>query len=365
MKKHRTKSILLSMAAGAIVLSSTFISSPARAENSNRSPGDTISAPAPLSPELKAARRDHGLTKEKLDQNGGDPILAKYWTPERMAKAIPVDVPSGSIGRPNKAEIETKGSRPQERDKSVMKPTAPKNRREARKTEKSAVTNFSETNGKIFFRDAKDGVDYVCSGSAISSESRRLVSTAGHCVHGGPGGTWHQNWVFIPGYHNGAKPYGMFSARTFRTFNEWIQNGQSFRGFNSDVAFVTTYANSYGRVVDAVGGHGLWIGGSLDFDVSLFGYPMNLNNGEIMWACWGRSGVMAEKGYWFPAISGCNFGGGASGGPWLYQYNNTTGLGYLRTLSSFGPRESPDFIAGPYFDSRVETLYWESNGDWF
>ena len=55
-----------------------------------------------------------------------------------------------------------------------------------------------------------------------------------------------------------------------------------------------------------------------------------------------------------------NFGGGDSGGPWLVDYNSSNGLGYIRTVSSFGPG-SPAFIAGPNFDSRTSALYAVAN----
>jgi hypothetical protein len=32
-----------------------------------------------------------------------------------------------------------------------------------------------------------------------------------------------------------------------------------------------------------------------------------------------------------------NFGAGASGGSWLVDYNSSNGLGYIRTVTSFGP----------------------------
>lgn len=75
-----------------------------------------------------------------------------------------------------------------------------------------------------------------------------------------------------------------------------------------------------------------------------FGYPSNLNNGERMWACWERT----TTHYWwlsqFPKIAGCNFGGGSSGGPWLDDYSNSTGLGHVRSVTSFGPKITPTIV---------------------
>lgn len=59
----------------------------------------------------------------------------------------------------------------------------------------------------------------------------------------------------------------------------------------------------------------------------------------------------------WPAIPtlNCDFGGGASGGPWLRDYNHTNGLGYAISVTSqigaFG------INTGPYLDDALWTLY--------
>ena len=366
MSGKTTKSTLSSLVLGALAFTALFTAPSAYADATDSPPsGETASVFAPLSPDVVSSKADRKYSPEEFDDIGGDPRVIEYWTPERMAEAIPVETPVGPDTQTvEPGEVEWSAS--QETHETVVAEPA-----EATDTHKYAmpkttpVTNFTKTNGKVFYRNATNGLNYVYSGSSINSGSKRLVSTAGHCVHGGPGGTWHQNWVFVPAYFDGSRPYGTFSAKTLRTFTDWINYGESGRGFNSDVAFVTTYANASGsRVVNAVGGHGLWNGGSRTFDVSVFGYPANLNNGQRMWACWGTSGSRWIGAYHFSSISGCDFGGGASGGPWLYQYSNNSGLGYLRTVNSFGPRGSTAYIAGPYFDSRVVDLYNTANGDW-
>ena len=83
-----------------------------------------------------------------------------------------------------------------------------------------------------------------------------------------------------------------------------------------------------------------------------------------MWACWGTSGTGWLGVYEFIQIAGYNFGGGSSGGPWLDEYSNTTGLGYVRSVTSNGPTDSTAYIQGPYFDSRVNDLFVAANNDW-
>lgn len=293
----------------------------------------------------------------------GDPIVTAYWTPERMNSAIPADTPTSTtevnrqideLEQPALAdEPVTDGSSPVTAILNAITPQAV-----------TPVTNFSKTNGKVFFRNQTDGKDYVCSGASVNSRSKRLVVTAGHCVHGGPGKDWHTNWIFAPGYSNGAT-YGTYQAATLRTLNNWINYGESGRGFNSDVAFVTTYSGSTSgdTVVNAVGGHGFRWGGGTGFDVSIFGYPTNLSGGQSMWACWGSSQTGWNGLYKFNHITGCDFGGGSSGGPWLDEYSNTTGLGYVRSVTSNGPADN-SYLRGPYFDSRVNDLFVAANKDW-
>jgi V8-like Glu-specific endopeptidase len=304
--------------------------------------------------------------------------VTEYWTAERMEKAIPADELEGdgtgqefgalaSATSPDESPAPSDDS---DSPKVIAEPVppaeAPAGTQAPASAESSPVeAGDSPTNGKVFFRNQQDGRDYVCSGSAVNSASKRLVITAGHCVHGGPGETWHANWVFAPGYDHGPGPEATFAAASFRAFDEWITYGASGRGFSSDVAFVTTQDNENGETVaDAVGGHGLATGGSREFDASIFGYPVNLDAGERMWTCTGTTGTQQIDTFLFPSISGCDFGPGSSGGPWLAEYDDSTGRGYVRSVTSFGPSNSTAYISGPHFDERVEELYEAAADDW-
>lgn len=229
------------------------------------------------------------------------------------------------------------------------------------------ATGATRTNGKVFFRKS-DGNDYMCSGSVVGSKSHNTVITAGHCVYEGPNKGWHSNWVFIPDYNHGSRPYGTFQARIMRTYNDWIQNGPSGKGFNSDVAFVNTFNNEKGqKLTDTVGGHGIVTGGSYGFDATVYGYPGNIDNGESMQVCTGRTGTRTIgffTRWYFHNIEGCNFGGGASGGPWLQDHDSASGLGYVRSVTSFKPAKgAPVYIGGSYFDNRMGSLYEKANND--
>ncbi|WP_223847696.1 trypsin-like serine peptidase [Bifidobacterium callitrichos] len=136
-------------------------------------------------------------SRAELNAKGGDPVVTAYWTPERLKNAIPADTPA-SMAEVDKqvTELEqhasandplTIGSSPVAATSTTITPQAA-----------PPVTNFSKTNGKVFYHNQTNGKDYVCSGSSINSDSKRLVVTAGHCVYGNPGNKWHSNWVFMP-----------------------------------------------------------------------------------------------------------------------------------------------------------------------
>lgn len=131
---------------------------------------------------------------------------------------------------------------------------------------------------------------------------------------------------------------------------------------NRDVGFVTTYSGGdWGaRVVDTVGGHGLAFNGGTEFDTSIFGYPSNRDGGNKMWACWGTA---TDSSWWDDRSQiGCNFGPGSSGGPWLWQYDNSTGQGYVRSVMS--TVDGSGVNRGPYFDTAVRDALDAANGDW-
>jgi V8-like Glu-specific endopeptidase len=314
----------------------------------------TSSAIAPVKlPSQKVARTYSPAEVNAHERTGGDPAVLAYWTPERMKAAKPLDMPGDA-----KFADQTARAIAKKLPKVAVRP-APSKLSSRVSNVPPPVTNFSITNGKLFIGGYESGS--WCSASAINTASKRVLITAGHCVHSGRGGTWRSNLVFVPRYNAfnaDHDPVGQFQAYRLRTFNAWINNSD----LNRDVGFVTTYSGGDrgARVVDTVGGHGLAYNGGTEFDVSIFGYPSNRDGGNRMWACWG----VATDSSWLDNRSkiGCNFGPGSSGGPWLWQYDNNTGLGYVRSVMS--TIDGSGVNRGPYFDTAVFDALNAANGDW-
>lgn len=239
-------------------------------------------------------------------------ILA-YWTPERMASALPAEVPMTS----GKAPIS-------------LKPIAPENsqRQEEGVEPRGGVSTLADVHsmsGRVFYTDDQ-GRNRSCSGSTVNSNGKRLVFTAGHCVHGGGSGRgWFSNWVFVPAYHQGS-PHGTWTASGLWSKNGWINNAD--RAF--DVGAAVMNLRNGTRIVDAVGGQGIKWGAAYGAYIFQFGYPADPPyNGSALHNCEGNT--WNESG--FPTIT-CGMTGGASGGPWLESYGQNF-WAYLYSVNSW------------------------------
>jgi V8-like Glu-specific endopeptidase len=178
--------------------------------------------------------------------------------------------------------------------------------------------------GKIFF--TLGGTDFVCSGALVRSRHVAVVLTAAHCVSGGHG-RWATNWTFVPGYRNGAQPYGEYTAHRFFVSPKWTgPNGDSER---YDVAFVqVTPATLYGRSRVASRPAGLPVTFARSQTKAtlprtyVFGYPaLPPFSGLYANYCAGSSRVARSGSARGAAATACSMTAGDSGGPWLAHFS--------------------------------------------
>jgi V8-like Glu-specific endopeptidase len=275
----------------------------------------------------------------------GARLITKYWTPARRAAAIPLEhvAPAGAPAVDPAAATATVAPR------TVTAPVAPKAQGGAKT---AAVVNFSFAVGKVFFTDPVDGLGYQCSASTVNSAKLRLVWTAGHCVHGGPGKQWMTNWAFEPGYQRGVGAPGVFPY-----YQLWAQSGWFSRGdYHYDYGVGITWNNAAGwKVVDRVGGNGLTVNPGRPF-VTAIGYPSNFLEGETQSYC--QNTLTRRSIFNSDQTLNCNRGAGASGEPWLRDYNNNNGLGYIVSDNSYSlntDHSAPEY--GPYYDGDTAALY--------
>ena len=284
-----------------------------------------------------------------------DQHVLSYWTHERMAAAKPLDTEAADDpAREQPAAAGDDGDSSSSTDQAGMtEPVAPA-------AGKGAAPQ-ARTKGKLFFNGYEAGNAY-CSASVINTPSKSVIITAAHCVYSSKEG-WAKDAVFVPDYDRtqaDPDPVGVWTARSMRTFDSWRADQTDFR---NDVAYVTLNEGGDANkpIVDVVGGHGLAWGGSYVFRATIFGYPTNTTNPDgrgTIYSCVKTTQESEGK----VRTEGCDFGRGASGGPWLYRYNESTGLGYVRSLTSLW-RPLGGVNRGPYFTEAVKTMLDATAGD--
>jgi V8-like Glu-specific endopeptidase len=220
-------------------------------------------------------------------------------------------------------------------------------------------------NGKLFF--TQEGVDYVCSGTAITvgdgPPRRALVLTAGHCVNSGgngtTGGTWNTNTTFCPAWRDGVAPFGCWAWQSLWTTGGWWINSNLRR----DVGFVVVANNACGQLGNCVGDTGFAWNQSDQQHYWDLGYPQAAPfTGQRMILCTASTairdaGVNALPGPDTMGI-GCDMTGGSSGGSW--NFSMRMGMaGFANSVNSYkyiSPAQ-PLAIYGPYFDTVIYNLW--------
>ncbi|HEX5984873.1 MAG TPA: hypothetical protein VFY69_11760 [Solirubrobacterales bacterium] len=259
--------------------------------------------------------------------------VLRYWTPERMASARPLDLVLDEEGRTG-----LRLGRP-----------APTAGASFLTVETPEVPPYSY-NGRIFIRVGnKRG---YCSGTAIDSPTRQLVLTAGHCVNTGneEGRTiWFRDLLFVPAYTAGEAPFGAFAARRSKIFapRQWSRTGNP----DFDLGAFLTLPNKRGlNVADAVGGGAtIALGLPRAQTFSTFGYPGNVKR---MQGC--SSPYIGDDRLSFPFPGPptlgirCHWAPGASGGGWLIA-----GGTQINGLNSYLHLDDRSRTYGPYFTQET------------
>jgi V8-like Glu-specific endopeptidase len=266
-----------------------------------------------------------------------------YWTPQRMRAATPLDLVLDSAGHLERA-------------------AAPSGR--ATDVSDSSSGFPDRAHGKVFFTltGGSEPGDYVCSGTVVASNSHSLVWTAGHCVEDAEsGGGFASNWMFVPGYRAGDKPFGEWPAKQLETTDGWRTAANS----RVDFGAVTVARDSDGRgVQDVVGARRIAFGRPRPDSITAFGYPAEptlfepLFDGERLYSC--DSAITASDD---PPGNGpqtmqieCDMSGGSSGGGWVDADGNVVGL------TSYGYAADFNHLYGPYFGSTARDLYNQASG---
>lgn len=278
----------------------------------------------------------------------------KFWTPERLRAAkdvtnAPVSVGASAPGSASgsasakangAASTASTASTASAAKRSVSVPPAagPASKKTAGAAP-GAVTPMSSptawtggglistTAGKVFFQNSSGGT-FACSATVANADNKSVVLTAGHCVVNAGTGEVYQNWVFIPGYGNGNRPYGTFSARVLYWWSDYVATAGNA---NYDFAFAVVNTVNNTTLVDTVGAEGIAFNSATGQHVHSFGYGGSdaEGNGERLNHCEGDE--FADAGRAGSTMWGidCVQSGGSSGGGFLSNFDAGAGTGYL------------------------------------
>ncbi|MFC4061400.1 trypsin-like serine peptidase [Planomonospora corallina] len=180
----------------------------------------TATSPASADPDAKTTT---------LTPSGNAKTIAGYWTPSRLKSAktyVSDSTASGRLRKLGSAKGAADG-RP-----GTVAPTGEGGKSAGR----SKNVNLPITVGKVFFVDHK-GQERWCSGTSVQSKFRNLVATAGHCVYDTDTNKPYDNFVFIPGYHQGKAPWGIYVGAKVNTHDDFTV----YEDYDYDYAFVNVY----------------------------------------------------------------------------------------------------------------------------
>jgi V8-like Glu-specific endopeptidase len=298
--------------------------------------GATLLAPAAAA--LQTASADPQTPARKLQATTSTQTqrVLRFWTADRMKRATPME----RLLKPRSDRLRfVERGKPQ-----VVQPLSFPNGGGAW-TGGGAVTR---TVGRVFF--TYQGRTASCSGNAVTSGNKSTVITAGHCVK--LDGAWHTNWVFVPGYNNGNRPYGTWTARQTLATAQWAAS----EDINHDVGAAVVNQLNGQSLTDVVGAQGIAFNQARGQAMYSFGYPAaSPYNGERLIYC---SGTVINDFLLSSDIGmNCNMTGGSSGGPWFLGFSESTGTGTLNSVNSFKYNFLPNYMFGPYFGASAQSLY--------
>ncbi|MEU6537112.1 hypothetical protein [Streptomyces sp. NPDC047000] len=256
--------------------------------------------------------------------------IDEYWTPGRMAAALPEGTRTAAPEFPA----------PQTELPGGFTTTLVKD---------PAYSPYYRRAGALFY--VREGVDRRGSASAIT---RNGILTAAHCLYGIKPREYLTNAAYVPGYQNLLAPLGKWPL-----FDEPVVPDQWKAQVNHawDYGFSKVGlggTNGYSVLGDVTGHFELLVDrpGIREWDVLAYPsvtVPSYDFDGRWMWSCRGdftRQPTLNTIG-----MDG-NLTAGASGGPWLVP-----GHPYANGVESYSTDEFPVEDFSPYFDSDVLSLY--------
>lgn len=265
---------------------------------------------------------------------------ARFWTPERMAGAMPaLPVPGGGTVR---------GTEPAAGSAAPGPPD-------------TAVPFAGVPTVGVLFSVGDDLAAHYCTASVVHSPGRDLLLTAAHCEPGSDIG-------FVPQYRAGAgrQPYGIWAVGEVFTDPRWVPDDDAASDY--DVAFARVRQDRDGRrIEDVTGANRLARTPGFRNRVTVVGYPrLGSDPADRAVTCTTSTERLDERQQLRLVCGG--FPGGTSGSPWLLARGASgtsaakgaaqgagTVIGLIGGLDGGGPDDRISY--SPLFSDAVLALY--------
>ena len=212
---------------------------------------------------------------------------------------------------------------------------------------------FSTEDGSI------SGEGHYCTGSVVNSPEGDIIVTAAHCVYDSSG--VYTDIAFVPGYHDGQDPYGVWIPSAVVVSPQWTSNSDP----NYDVAFVVVHEQSSAtKIQDVVGGDDLGLNPSYAGLTQVIGYPEST---EQPVTCTNYTAQLSDPSLTTPQLQfACaNYPGGTSGGPFLQGVDSNTDLGTV--VGVIGGYEAggdtPNVSYSVYFTDWTGSLFAQAESE--
>jgi V8-like Glu-specific endopeptidase len=217
----------------------------------------------------------------------------------------------------------------------------------------TAFTGFMPQVGALFSEDGNGNpTGHFCTASVVDSPHGDVIATAAHCVIDPTSGQATQPFLFAPGYHDGAYPYGLWSASQVIVDTQWSNGGNP----DYDVAFVVLKPNAAKENVQGVVGSDRITFGDASAEpglVGVIGYPGGTDQPI---ACLNTTKPYNPNQSEFDCAG---YQSGSSGGPLLQDLDSDTGEGTL--VGVIGGYEeggdTPDVSYAAHFTDSIKALY--------
>jgi V8-like Glu-specific endopeptidase len=199
------------------------------------------------------------------------------------------------------------------------------------------VSQLTPQVGAVFDGSLSGG--HHCTASVVNSPGQDLIVTAAHCL----GST---SDVFVPGYHDGVAPYGVWKLERIVVDSQWSAGSDQ----DHDVAFAVVAPLNGRNIQSVVGGYHLGIDHGTSDPVTITGYPEST---EEPITCANTISAFSSTQL---EIYCTGYTGGTSGSPWVVADGGSgTVIGVIGGYEQGG--DTPDVSYSVAFGTGVQTLY--------